>query len=142
MPIDPARNEDDELLELLRTFEVGQITNAACAGEDPEVYHPELGPPSPAILNRCSACPARLPCLALALHAEPPDNRFGWYGGMGPSERDGLALRLKLVGPKSPDDDRAVEAERLRSTGMAVNEIATAIGCCRRTVQRYLHPAA
>ncbi len=118
------------------------IAMAACAGVDPNIYHPEQGPPNDLALARCTECPARLACLALALRAEDPETRAGWYGGLGPADRDDIAALLRLDTPQPPTPDRAVEATRLRTAGWTVNDIAAHLGCSRRTVQRDLREAA
>jgi hypothetical protein len=48
------------------------------------------------VAARCTGCSARLACLALALRAEDPDMRCGWYGGLGPGDRDAVAEAIGL----------------------------------------------
>ncbi|OBB78162.1 hypothetical protein A5759_01945 [Mycobacterium sp. 852014-52144_SCH5372336] len=112
------------------------LRGAACAGTDPELYHPD-GPLDEVSAARCATCPVRLNCLALALRAEDPDARSGWYGGLGPAERSVLARDLTIASDPPPSPDRAPEAIRLRAAGLSVNEIATRLACSRRTIQRY-----
>lgn len=119
-----------------------QLGLAACAGTDPDVYHPGEGQPDEISLFRCTGCPARLACLALALRAEDADAREGWYGGLGPADRDDIAPILRLEPSQSAPPDRAIKAARLRSSGWTVNQIAAQLGCSRRTVQRYLRETA
>lgn len=114
------------------------LDHAACAGTDG--YHPDDGRSDELTLLRCQGCPARLACLALALRAEDPNSRAGWYGGHGPAERDDIAGILQLETPPSPD--RTAEAARLRAEGRTVDEIAAHLVCSRRTIQRYLRKAA
>jgi AraC-like DNA-binding protein len=109
---------------------------------DPEAFHPEEGQPDDSVVIRCTGCIARLACLAFALRAEEPDMRCGWYGGLGPDDRDGVASVLGLKSPEPPVPDRAVQAARLQANGWTVEAIATELGCSRRTVQRYLRTAA
>ena len=118
------------------------LDHAACAGADPDAYHPDEGQPDELTLFRCNGCPARLACLALALRAEDPDMREGWYGGLSPTDRDDAAMVLQLGAPRQSAPDRAVEAARLRAAGWTVNVIAAHLACSRRTVQRYLRVAA
>lgn len=118
------------------------LDQAACAGVDPEIYHPEEGQPDELSLFRCSGCPARLACLALALRAEDDDARVGWYGGVGPADRDEIAQILRLEPSQPMVPDRVLEAARLQVLGWTVNEIAAELGCSRRTVQRCLRVAA
>jgi DNA-binding NarL/FixJ family response regulator len=79
-------------------------------------------------------------CLAYAIGIEDPGARAGWYGGLGPEDRSALALALEVEAePAAPhvSHDAALEAIRLRETGLTVNEIAARMTCSRRTVQRY-----
>jgi AraC-like DNA-binding protein len=131
-----------ELRDLIDNTANHNFDLAACVGVDPDVYHPDKGRPNDLALFRCTGCPARLACLALALRAEDPEVREGWYGGLSPADRDGVAavLQLELTEPRPPD--RAVEAARLSVAGWTVNQIARQLGCSRRTVQRYLRMAS
>lgn len=65
--------------------------------------------------------------------------------GLSPVERDQLAWRLgraPSVAPVAAGGDNAQEAASLRAQGKTVNQIAQALGCSRRTAQRYLWAAA
>ncbi len=119
-----------------------QLGAAACRGMDTDAFHPDEGRPDGLVIARCTGCQARLACLALALGAEDPDARQGWYGGLGPDDRDGVAAALGLEPPEPPPPDRAVQAARLRAAGFTVAAIAAELGCSRRTVIRYLRAAA
>jgi AraC-like DNA-binding protein len=122
-----------------------QLRAAACRGMDPDAFHPDEGRPDDLVLARCTGCRARLACLALALRAEYPDVRQGWYGGLGPDDRDSVAAALGLEPPEPPEPPtphRAAQAARLRAASWTVEAIATELGCSRRTVQRYLRAAA
>jgi AraC-like DNA-binding protein len=132
---------EGELRVLIDNITNHNIGLAACAGGDPDAYHLEEGRPSELSLVRCIRCPARLACLALALRAEDPEAREGWYGGLGPADREGVAAMLRLE-TLDPPPDRAIEAARLRTSGWTINDIAKQLGCSRRTVQRYLRMAA
>jgi hypothetical protein len=117
----------------------GQLQHAACRGMDPDVYHPDEGRPTDLALARCFSCHARLACLGLALRAEDPQARCGWYGGLGPADRDALAASLGLGEPSAvPVTDTAARAARLRAVGWTIGSIADELRCSRRTVQRYL----
>jgi AraC-like DNA-binding protein len=131
-----------ELRDLINNAANDNLDLAACSGVDPDVYHPEQGQPSGLALARCAGCPARLACLALALRAEDPEAREGWYGGLGPADRNDAATVLHLETPEPPPPGPAIEAARLRATGWTVNHIAAHVGCSRRTVQRRLRAAA
>lgn len=64
---------------------------------------------------------------------EDADTRQGWYGGLGPGQRQDLAEALQLLPtPAAPPDPRA-DALRLREEGKSVNKIAELLGCSRRT---------
>ena len=118
-----------------------QLSSAACRGLDPETFHPAVDRPEPADVDRCASCTARLACLAIALRAEDPEMRTGWYGGLGPEDRDNVARALGLDNPNPPAPDRAIQAARLQADGWTVDAIAAELGCSRRTVQRYLRAA-
>jgi hypothetical protein len=132
---------EQQLLGLIEDPGHRGLDEAACAGTDPDAYHPERGRPDELALRRCRGCPARLPCLALALRAEEPDARAGWYGGLGPVERDRIASDLQPPTGNPAPTGQPVEASRLRTAGHTVTEIAAELGCSRRTVQRYLRVA-
>ena len=122
---------------------LSQLQHAACRGMDPDVYHPEEGRPTELALARCFSCPARIACLGLALRAEDPEARSGWYGGLGPADRDALAASLGVGIPSAtPVSDTAARAARLRAAGWTIGSIANELRCSRRTVQRYLRQAA
>jgi AraC-like DNA-binding protein len=132
---DLIRHNDHRLIER-------QLRNAACRGMDPELFHPDDGQPDELVIARCAGCPARLACLALALRVEEPDARVGWYGGLGPEDRDQVAMTLHLDTPEPPVPEGAARAAQLKAAGWTVGEIATALGCSCRTVQRYLRMTA
>lgn len=122
---------------------LSQLQHAACRGMDPDVYHPDEGRPTELALARCFSCHARLACLGLALRAEDPEARCGWYGGLGPADRDSLAASLGVGKPSpTPVTDTAARAARLRAAGWTIGSIADELRCSRRTVQRYLRKAA
>lgn len=133
---------EQELRDLIDHPAHRNLEHAACAATDPDAYHPEEGQPNELSLFRCNGCTARLACLALALRAEDPDSRAGWYGGLSPADRDDVAAIVQLELPQPPAPDRAVEAARLRAAGWTINRIAAHLACSRRTVQRYLRTAA
>jgi hypothetical protein len=120
-----------------------QLQHAACRGMDPDAYHPDEGRPTDLALARCFACRARLACLGLALRAEDPEARCGWYGGLGPADRDALAASLGVDKTSSvPVTATAARAARLHAAGWTIGSIADELRCSRRTVQRYLRKAA
>lgn len=120
-----------------------QLRAAACSGMDPDIFHPDDGQqPDELVIARCAGCPARLACLALALRAEEPDARVGWYGGLGPQDRDQIAAALDLETTEPRVPERAVRVAQLKADGWTVSQIAAVLGCSRRTVQRYLRMTA
>lgn len=138
-----AGTEEAELRRLLRHMDFDALDKAACRGMDPEVYHPDVGSPDPLALAVCRTCPARLPCLAVALRAEDPDRRYGWFGGLGPTERRALVKKLKLGDRRRLGGDvGAARARRLFEAGWVINDIADELGCSRRTIQRWLRKVA
>ena len=114
------------------------LDHASCTGANTDAYHPEEGPPDELTLFRCQGCPVRLACLALAFRAEDSGARAGWYGGLGPADRDDIAADLRLSVDQPAPPGRAMEASRLRAEGWTVSEIAAQLACSRRTVHRYL----
>jgi hypothetical protein len=122
---------------------------AACAhlslAGDP--YFPEDGetPPTDA-LARCASCPVADECLATALvHEAVCGYRFGWWGGLGPAERELLAADLALPEPTPVKVDLrspAAIARHLRAQRRTVPAIAAELGCTERTVYRYLAASA
>lgn len=135
-----------ELCALIHNASAAQLLNklrrAACRGLNPDVYHPDQGQPADYVLARCNGCQVRLACLALALRAEDPQERCGWYGGLGPSARDFLAASLGTDAPEPVLVTESARAVTLRSQGWTINAIADELRCSRRTVQRYLKRSA
>lgn len=122
---------------------------AACTGQAmaPDCYFPEEDhPPSVKALACCAACPVSHECLATAMVHEAIDGyRFGWWGGVGPVERDLLWAALDLptsdpiaAGLRNP----AAIARYLRTQRRTVTAIAAELGCTERTVYRYLAASA
>jgi WhiB family redox-sensing transcriptional regulator len=130
---------EQELRDLIQSPENRGLARAACRDVDVSLYHPEDGErPADEPLAVCVGCEGRLECLALALRAEDPEARHGWYGGLGPADRDRIAAMLRLATVATPLPDRALTAIRLGRDGWRINDIAQVLGCSRRTVQRYL----
>lgn len=112
-----------------------------------DAYFPDDGelPPADA-LALCRSCPVATDCLATALVHESQDGyRFGWWGGVGPDERQQIAQQLGIqtlpveLGIHEPAD----LARYLRSQDHTITSIAALLGCTERTVYRYLaDPAA
>jgi len=68
-----------------------ELGGADCIDVPGDVFHPPTGRPPDWALALCRSCPARLPCLALAVRSEATEQRHGWYGGLGPAERARIA---------------------------------------------------
>jgi hypothetical protein len=102
--------------------------------------------PSVEALGGCCFCPVRNECLATALaHEAVDDDRFGWWGGLSPAERDLLWARLDLPGRQPVEidfRDLAAVARYLRAQRHTISAIAAALGCSERTVYRYLAATA
>lgn len=118
-----------------------RLQDAACRGTDTTLYYPDDGQPDDLALARCRVCPVRLACLASALGTEEPGNRYGWWGGLSPEDREETAANITYEAPQEPPS-RAAEALRLRAAGWTINAIARTLSCSRRTVQRYLRVSA
>lgn len=131
---------EQDLSELIRSPRSIDLSDAACIGIDPDTYHPDETLDELSVA-RCASCPVRLPCLAYAMAIEDPAERAGWYGGLGPRERTDVAAALGLAAPEAPSEP-ALQAVRLRATGLTVGQIAYRLSCSRRTVQRYCRNAA
>lgn len=98
--------------------------------------------PSAAALACCAACPVAQQCLATALiHEESDGYRAGWWGGLGPSDRDLLWAEIGAeVRPLVEIDLRgpAAVARHLRAQRRTIPAIAAELGCTERSVYRYL----
>ena len=157
--------DEDQLATLINdesTTELGWGDRAACRGlpDGLDAYFPDEGEaPSLVAISRCFKCPVSLECLATAMIHEQHDGyRNGWWGGLGPSERDGIAHRLKVTIPSgeatmppaeaaaAPAEDSmsqpADRARYLRSLDHTIPVIARELGCTERTVYRYLARSA
>ena len=128
-----------ELRRLVNRLDCAALSGAACVGLPASEYHPEVGSPSDDALVRCTACPAQLACLALALRTETTDERHGWFGGLSPVERSTVAA--SICSPPEPRR-RADEAADLHNLGLSLDAIAARLGCSCRTVRRYLSAVA
>ncbi|WP_432001461.1 helix-turn-helix domain-containing protein [Streptomyces sioyaensis] len=130
---------EQELRDLIQSSQQPGTAGAACRDVDVNLYHPADGErPAEGPLAVCVGCAGRMACLALALRAEDPEARHGWYGGLGPTDRDRVAAMLRLPKGAKLLPDRALTAIRLGRDGWRIDDIAQELGCSRRTVQRYL----
>jgi hypothetical protein len=102
--------------------------------------------PSTEALAFCAVCPVAQECLATALVHEALDGcRFGWWGGVGPIERELLWGALDLSAPQPVEVDLrspGAIARHLRVQRLTVPAIAAELGCTERTVYRYLAAGA
>lgn len=65
------------------------MRDAKCTNTPSEWWFPTGGGKHPkAAYDCCQTCPVRDPCLLYGLKHEPPDLRFGIYGGMSGPQRD------------------------------------------------------
>ncbi|WP_414505517.1 helix-turn-helix domain-containing protein [Streptomyces sp. NEAU-L66] len=131
---------EQKLRDLIQLSQQPDTARAACRDVDVNLYHPADGERlAEGPLAVCVGCAGRLECLALALRAEDPEARHGWYGGLCPADRDRVAAMLRLPKGAKLLSDRALTAIRLSRDGWRIDDIAQELGCSRRTVQRYLH---
>ncbi|MFF3722039.1 WhiB family transcriptional regulator [Streptomyces erythrochromogenes] len=136
------RGRERVLLALIESPDPSDFARAECRDADVDLYHPsDRQKPDADVLASCCRCAVRLQCLALALRAEDPETRSGWYGGFGPEDRDAIASSLSSTGggQPPPSPEHVIRARRLVGDGWRINEVADLLGCSRRTVQRYLH---
>lgn len=80
------------------------MEQAACRGQDPEMFfplrpsgrfdpnHPPSDVEAPA-KRICATCPVRQECLAYGMANEAPSYRWGIYGGLSAAERRGVKQR-------------------------------------------------
>jgi WhiB family redox-sensing transcriptional regulator len=72
------------------------MDKAACLNQDLEKFFPSGGSKTTAAKAVCGRCDVKLKCLAWILQTEPPrKGRSGVFGGLGPTERENLAKKLK-----------------------------------------------
>lgn len=71
--------------------------DANCVGEDPSLFYPQLGNQHTVIKAKkiCKPCTVRSKCLADALRRR---ERYGIWGMMTVSEREGFLYRLRHTG--------------------------------------------
>jgi hypothetical protein len=102
--------------------------------------------PSAEALACCAVCPVATECLASALVHEALDGcRFGWWGGVGPNERELLWGTFDVPARQPVEVDLrnpAAIARHLRAQRLTVPAIAAELGCTERTVYRYLATSA
>lgn len=79
---------------------------AACAGVNPDVFHPSTSRGNRGVvdadlaayaLSFCAACEVRAECLADALATEGPDDALGIRGGMLPQDRRAATRRRRAA---------------------------------------------
>lgn len=122
------------------------LTGAACAGTDPELFFPDEShePAAARALDRdyCSDCPVRDACLQEALRTRV----WGVWAGTSTKEREQM---LRAQGrPLTPTQERVAQTHelvaRLTAKGLTATQIVTTTGIEARTVLRHrekaLHP--
>lgn len=106
--------------------------SAVCAGVDPELFFPEIGQPARAARRICASCPVQTECLETAL-------RLGdVYGIWGNTSRGERRVRRMPSQTRRDRDDNVASAQRLRTLGRGIPQIAQQLGVSTRTVHRLL----
>lgn len=86
--------------------------DAACAGRDPELWHPASYDSTvgkvltDVAISICRQCPAMIPCLVEAMEREghvAADSRHGTWGGATPEDRARLAGARRLSKRRSAE---------------------------------------
>lgn len=117
---------------------------AVCRTVASDAFFPEEGQaPVEDVLAYCDRCRVAAECLATALVHEAADgSRHGWWGGLGPDDREVLWIRLGTPATPPPVEidlrDPVAVARYLRNQRQTVPAIAAELGCSERTVYRYL----
>lgn len=85
----------DLLITGLARLEIEQPwrTEAACLGEDRELFYPAPGANAPEARAICEGCPVRWECLEDSLQ-----ETFGFWGATSPSERDQMRRGMRARG--------------------------------------------
>ena len=69
---------------------------AACRGEDPKLFFPQLGENGTEAKRICRRCPVRVDCLEAALE-RGVKHQYGVWGGMSEQEREAELRRRKAA---------------------------------------------
>lgn len=75
------------------------VSRAACAGADPDLFHPQRGMPTSDAKAVCATCPVRTECLAWAVRTH---QKFGIWGGLSERERRRLVEVRPDLGVRDP----------------------------------------
>lgn len=89
------RTERDQQRRQLAAVLADQLTGtddewrlaAACLGEDPDLFFPEVGASLTEPRAICNRCPVRQPCLQYALDTQGGGTDMGVFGGLSARER-------------------------------------------------------
>lgn len=73
-----------------------QRADAACRGQDPDLWHPERGDNGTWARQVCRGCPIREACLTVAVERREP---YGVWGGAGERDRRKLRRAWLVGGP-------------------------------------------
>ena len=113
------------------------MANALCRRSDPDLFYPGTGHSSQEGRAVCARCPVRTECLAYAIeHRE----YYGVWGGL--SERQRRHMRetggrsVNRTGSDAKQNQGRTEMVRKLAATFSDSEIATQLGCPRRTVMR------
>lgn len=109
--------------------------DAACVGEDPELFFPERGEETLQAKIICFGCPVRAECQEHGIRHE----HIGIWGGL--SERERRRRRKQLGIESDPvwsEQQELIDEIDTRSRGGAsAAELAQSLGISRRTVVRH-----
>ncbi|MFJ6440233.1 WhiB family transcriptional regulator [Streptomyces sp. NPDC091649] len=107
------------------------MSDAVCAGVDPELWFPEGSGSSTRTAQRiCAGCPVLAECREHTAELEGDavsGGRHGMWGGQSPRQR---------ARPRPRSADRDAEILRLSACGLGPKEIAAQLGVSDRTVLR------
>lgn len=70
------------------------ITQAACAGADPDLWDSDTSSPAYAV-GICQGCPVRQPCYDEQIARETTHSTWGIWGGTTPAERSRTIAKRK-----------------------------------------------
>lgn len=116
LPVDDFDAEPRHELALGALFDLAGMDHeswlwrldAACHGQDPELFFPEVGASTSAAKAICRPCPVRADCLEHALRHE----KNGIWGGTSQKERTRMRQRMGIhLIELAPSDDELHDIE-------------------------------